>query len=60
MSLFKPTYTDKKTGVLMESRVSWYEFIYAGKRIRESSKSTRKTVAQEAEKKRSPGAGKGF
>jgi integrase len=52
MSLFRPTYTCKKTGELLESRVWWYEFIYAGKRIRESSKSTRKTVAQEAEKRR--------
>jgi len=28
----------------------WYEFIYAGERIRESAKTTRKTVAIEAEK----------
>jgi integrase len=60
MSLFKPTYTDKKTGVLMESRVWWYEFIYAGKRIRESSKSMRKTVAQEAERNRRLELEKGF
>ncbi len=30
--------------------VWWYEFIYAGERIRESAKTTRKTVAIEAEK----------
>ena len=41
MALFKPTYTDKKTHELMESNVWWYEFIYAGKRIRESAKTTR-------------------
>jgi WD40 repeat protein len=52
MSVYRPTYTDKKTGVLMESNQWWYEFIYAGKRIRESAKSTRKTIAVEAEKRR--------
>ncbi len=30
----------------------WYEFIFAGRRIRESAKTTRKTVAQEAERNR--------
>jgi len=30
----------------------WYEFWFAGRRVRESSKSTSKTVAQKAEKKR--------
>jgi integrase len=30
----------------------WYEFIFAGKRVRESSKSTRKTLAAVAEKNR--------
>ena len=30
--------------------VYWYEFIFAGKRVRESAKTTSKTVAKEAEK----------
>jgi hypothetical protein len=30
----------------------WYEFVFAGKRIRESSISRRKTVCQEAQKNR--------
>lgn len=30
----------------------WYEFIFAGKRVRESAKTTSKTVAREAEKNR--------
>jgi integrase len=30
----------------------WYEFIFAGKRVRESAKSSRKTVALEAERQR--------
>jgi len=52
MSLFRPTYTDKKTGEQKESTIWWYEFVYAGKRIRESAKTSRKTVATEAEKQR--------
>jgi hypothetical protein len=30
MGLFRPTYTDKKTGERKQSAVWWYEFIYAG------------------------------
>src|ERR1700680_4154808 len=30
----------------------WYEFIYSGKRVRESAKTSRKTIALEAERKR--------
>jgi hypothetical protein len=52
MSLFRPTYTDKKTGELKQSAVWWYEFIYSGKRIRESAKTTRKTIAADKEKSR--------
>lgn len=52
MALVRPTYTDKKTGERKQSAVWWYEFIYAGKRIRESAKTTRKTLAAEAEKRR--------
>ncbi len=50
MALFKPKYKDKKTGEEKESKVWWYEFIYAGKRVRESAKTTRRTIATEAEK----------
>lgn len=52
MAVYKPTYRDPKTGDSRESKVWWYEFVFAGKRIRESSKSTRKTIATEAERKR--------
>jgi integrase len=51
MAVFKPKYRDKDAK-LVESNVYWYEFIYAGKRIRESAKTTRKTIAVEAEKRR--------
>lgn len=50
MALFRPTYTDKKTGKLKQAAVWWYEFTYAGEHIRVSAKTTRKTVASEAEK----------
>jgi integrase len=52
MSLFRPGYIDKNTGRQKRSAVWWYEFIYAGKRVRESAKTTRKTVSAEAEKRR--------
>ena len=52
MAVYKPKYRNPKTGELVESEVFWYEFTYAGKRIRESAKTTRKTIATEAEKNR--------
>src|SRR5262249_10052095 len=50
MALFRPTYTDKKTGEKKQSATWWYEFVYAGERVRQSAKTTRKTIAVEAEK----------
>jgi integrase len=52
MAVYKPKYRDKKTGEVVESAVWWYEFTFAGKRVRDSAKTTRKTIAQEAEKGR--------
>ncbi|MCU1339662.1 MAG: phage integrase family protein [Bryobacterales bacterium] len=52
MSVYRPTYRDEKTEKLKKSKVWWFHFKFAGRRIQESSKSTRKTVAQEAEKNR--------
>jgi hypothetical protein len=52
MSLFRPTHTDKATGARKESATWWFEFTHAGKRIRKSAKTSRRTVAAEAEKKR--------
>jgi integrase len=52
MAVYKPKYRDPKRGELVESGVWWYEFTFAGKRIRESSKSSRKTIAGEMEKQR--------
>ena len=52
MSVFRPTYTDPKTGERKRSKVWWYNFFFAGRRIRETAKTTRKTIALEAEKRR--------
>ena len=49
MAVFKPKCRDKD-GMPVEPNLYWYEFIYAGKRVRESAKTTRKTIAVEAEK----------
>ena len=52
MERLSTEYRAPNTGKLVEAAVWWYEFTYAGKRIRESAKTTRKTLAVEAEKKR--------
>ncbi len=49
MAVYRPKYRDPKTGKLKQSAQWWYEFIYDGDRIRESAKTTRKTVAKQAE-----------
>lgn len=60
MAVYRPIYTDPKTGRLKESRIWWYEFTFAGKRVRESSKSKRKTIVEKAEKNRRLELEKGF
>jgi integrase len=50
MAVYRPKYKDPKTGETVESQVWWYEFIFAGKRYRASTKETRKTLAVEFEK----------
>jgi hypothetical protein len=40
--------------------VWWYNFFYAGRHIQESAKTTKKTVAKEAEKNRRTEIEKGF
>ena len=52
MAVYRPKYRDKETSELKESKIWWYNFTFAGRRIQESSKSRRKTVAQDAERKR--------
>lgn len=50
MALYQPKYRDKVTGKLVESNVWWFEFTFAGKRVRQSAKTTCKTIAIEAER----------
>ena len=52
MAVYRPTYKDPKTGQTVRAKVWWYHFRFAGRHVQESSKSTRKTIAVEAEKKR--------
>jgi integrase len=52
MAVFKPMYRDKKTRKQTQAKVWWMDFTYAGKRVRESCKTTRKTIAIEAEKRK--------
>lgn len=52
MSVFRPKYQDPKTGQVKQQAVWWYEFTFAGKRIRASAKTRSKTIAIQAEKQR--------
>src|SRR5687768_16744479 len=49
MSLYRPTYTDKKTGETKQSKVWWYEFVWNGERIRDSTKVKNKRAAEQIE-----------
>ena len=60
MPVFQPTYKDQKTGEQKFATVWWYDFIFAGKRIRESAKTTSKTLARMAEQKRRRELEEGF
>jgi integrase len=60
MPIFQPTYTDPKTGKQVKSKIWWYDFIFAKKRIRESAKTTLKTLARIAEKNRRRELEEGF
>jgi integrase len=52
MAVYKPKYRDKRTGELKESRIWWYDFSFAGRRIQESTKTHLLTLAREAEQNR--------
>lgn len=52
MALFQPTYTDTKTGEKKTARFWWIDFSIGDKRVRESAKTTKKTIAGEYEKRR--------
>ena len=50
MAIYRPLYKDKKTGQMKHTKTWYFEFMFAGRLIKESAKSTSKTVAREAEK----------
>jgi hypothetical protein len=52
MPIFLPIYKDPKTGEIKQSNIYWYDFRFLGKRVRESAKTTSKTLARQAEKNR--------
>jgi integrase len=60
MAVYRKQYRDKATGRVVQSQIWWYDFTFAGRRIQESSKSARKTIAVEAEKKRRLELERGF
>ena len=60
MAVFRPKFKDSKTGKLKPSAVWWYKFYFAGQCIRESSKTTSKTLAKQAEQKRHRELEEGF
>ena len=60
MAVYLPKYRDPKTGQLVRSDVWWFDFFFAGKRIRESAKTHLKTLAKMAEQKRRRELEEGF
>jgi integrase len=60
MAVYRPTYRDLRTSEVKRSKIWWYNFTFAGRRIQESSKSARKTIAVEAEKNRRRELERGF
>jgi integrase len=60
MGVYRPQYTDKKTGEMKHTKVWYYEFIFAGRLVKESAKTKSKTVAKQAEQARRRELEKGF
>jgi hypothetical protein len=60
LGVYRPQYKDRKTGKMKHTKIWYYEFIFAGRLIKESAKTTSKTVAKEAEKKRKRELEQGF
>jgi len=60
VSVYRPQYKDKVSGKMKHTKVWYYEFVFAGRRIKESAKTTSKTVAKEAEKRRRRELEEGF
>jgi integrase len=52
MAVYRPKYRDPKTGRNVKAAIWWCDFVIARKRVRESTKTSRKTIAVEYEKSR--------
>jgi len=52
MAVYRPQYKDKKTGKMKHTKVWYYEFLFAGRLVKESAKTTSKTIAKLAEQAR--------
>lgn len=52
MAVYQPKYKDPKTGETVSASVWWMDFTYCGRRVRESTGCTKKTLAVEAVKRR--------
>ena len=42
MAVYRPQYKDKKTGKMQHTKVWYYEFVFAGRLVKESAKTNRK------------------
>lgn len=60
MAVYRHKYKDPKTGEVKQSKIWWYDFTFAGRRIQESTKSSLKTIAVQAEKVRRRELEQGF
>jgi integrase len=60
VAVYRPQYKDRTTGETKRTKVWYYKFIFAGRLVKESAKTTSKTVAKEAEKKRRRELEEGF
>jgi integrase len=60
MAVYRPQYKDRKTGKMKHTKIWYYEFIFAGRLVKESAKTTSKTVAKQAEQARRRELEKGF
>jgi integrase len=60
MAVYRPQYKDKKAGTMKHTKVWYYEFVFAGRLVKESAKTTSKTVAKLAEQARRRELEKGF
>ncbi len=59
MAVYRPKYTDPKTGEQRESHTWWYEFVFNGERYRESTKVQNKRAAEQIEAARKTELAKG-